>query len=66
MSYLEGAEVSYGTSGSVRLDVAQYGANGELQAGFDLNAGSATLTPARIQQFQQAVGNPIPVGVIRP
>lgn len=66
VSYLNGAEVPYGTPGSVRIDVGQYGANGQIQAVFDLKTGNATLTPARIQQIQQAVGSQVPVTIIRP
>jgi hypothetical protein len=66
VSYLNGAEVPYGTAGSVRIDVGQYGANGQIQSVFDLKTGSATLTPARIQQIQQAVGSPVPVTIVRP
>jgi len=66
VSYLNGAEVPYGTPGSVRIDVGQYGANGQIQEVFDLKTGSATLTPARIQQIQQAVGSQVPVTIIRP
>jgi len=66
MSYLNGAEVPYGTPGSIRIDVGQYSANGQIQSVFDLKTGSATLTAARIQQIQQAVGSQVPVIVIRP
>jgi hypothetical protein len=66
ISYLNGAEVPYGTPGSVRIDVGQYGANGQIQAVFDLKTGGASLTPARIQQIQQAVGSGVPVTIIRP
>ena len=66
VSYLNGAEVPYGTPGSFRIDVGQYGANGQIQSVFDLKTGSATLTPARIQQIQQAVGSPVPVTKVRP
>lgn len=65
-NYLDGAEVPYGTPGSIRIDVGQYDANGQIQAVFDLKTGSATLTPARIQQIQQAVGGQAPVTIIRP
>jgi RHS repeat-associated protein len=66
VSYLNGAEVPYGTQGSVRIDVGQYSADGQIQAVFDLKTGSATLTPARIQQIQQAVGSQVPVTIVRP
>jgi hypothetical protein len=66
VSYINGVEVPYGTSGSVRIDVGQFDANGQIQAVFDLKTGSATLTPARIQQIQQAVGSQVPVTMIRP
>lgn len=66
-SYLIGLPVPRGTSGSVRLDVV----NGPLNAPtsvFDLKTGSATLTPARIQQIQSHIpgGNSVPVFGVRP
>ncbi len=66
VSYLNGAEVPYGTPGSIRIDVGQYSTSGQIEAVFDLKTGSATLTPARIQQIQQAVGSQVPVTMVRP
>ncbi len=67
ISYLNGVRVNYGTPGSVRLDVV----NGPLNAPvsiFDLKTGSATLTPARIQQIQSHIpgGANVPVFQVRP
>lgn len=50
-SCLNGAPVGYGTPGSIRIDVGE-GTVDSPTAIFDLKAGSATLTPARIVQFQ--------------
>ncbi|MBI4604274.1 MAG: RHS repeat protein [Planctomycetes bacterium] len=67
ISYLNGQIVPRGTPGSVRLDVV----NGPLNAPvsiFDLKTGSATLTPARIQQIQSHIpgGANVPVFEVRP
>jgi hypothetical protein len=67
ISYLNGQVVTRGTPGSVRLDVV----NGPLNAPvsiFDLKTGSATLTPARIQQIQSHIpgGANVPVFPVRP
>lgn len=67
ISYLNGTVVPRGTAGSVRLDVV----NGPLNAPvsiFDLKTGSATLTPARIQQIQSHIpgGANVPVFPVRP
>jgi hypothetical protein len=67
ISYLNGNVVLRGTPGSVRLDVV----NGPLNAPvsiFDLKTGSATLTPARIQQIQSHIpgGANVPVFPVRP
>jgi len=66
VSYLNGRVVPRGTPGSVRLDVVE----GPLTAPmtiYDLKTGSATLTPARIQQIQQHIpgGANVPVIEIR-
>jgi len=66
VSYLNGRVVPRGTAGSVRLDVVE----GPLTAPtaiFDLKTGSATLTPARVQQIQQHIpgGATVPVLEIR-
>jgi hypothetical protein len=52
VSYLNGVEVERGTPGSVRLDVVEFGPDGQINAVYDLKTGSATLTLARIQQIQ--------------
>ena len=65
VSYVNGVEVPYGTPGSVRIDVGHFDAAGQIQGVFDLKTGSATLTPARTQQIQQAVGSQVPVKEIR-
>ncbi len=67
ISYLNGQVVRRGTASSVRLDVV----NGPLNAPvsiFDLKTGSATLTPARIQQIQSHIpgGANVPVFPVRP
>ena len=67
VSYLNGQIVPYGTKGSVRLDVVNGPVNSP-NAVYDLKTGSATLTPARIQQIQSHLpgGNAVPVMEIRP
>jgi hypothetical protein len=65
-SYLNGSLVPRGTPGSVRLDVVQ-GPLDNPTAVFDLKTGSATLTPARIQQIQSHLpDNSVPVFQIKP
>jgi hypothetical protein len=66
VSYLNGQVVPRGTPGSVRLDVVE-GPLTAPSAGFDLKTGGATLTPTRIQQFQQHIpGGPnVPIIEIR-
>lgn len=67
-SYLNGEVVSRGTRGSVRADVIEGPLNSPT-AIYDLKTGSATLTPARIQQLQQHIlGGPssVPILEIRP
>jgi len=67
VSYLNGKVVAYGTPGSVRLDVVQYDAKGNIMAIYDLKTGSATLTSSRITEIQSAVGNSsVPVIEIKP
>jgi hypothetical protein len=69
VSYLNGKEVDYGTPGSVRLDVVEYNANGNITGVYDLKTGSATLTPARIEQIQSnlpGAGGGVPVTEVRP
>ncbi len=66
-SYLNGAPVQYGTPGSIRIDVGE-GTIDAPTAVYDLKTGSATLTPARIQQIQLHLpgGSSIPVYEVRP
>jgi hypothetical protein len=67
VSYLNGLVVLRGTAGSVRLDVVE-GPLDAPTAVYDLKTGSATLSPARIQQIQAHVpgGNNVPVLLVRP
>lgn len=44
VSFLNGAEVEYGKTGSVRLDVVLFGENGEIICAWDLKTGKASLT----------------------
>lgn len=67
ISYKNGVQVPYGTAGSIRADVVE----GPLHAPtavYDLKTGSATLTPARIQQIQSHLpgGSNVPVQEIKP
>ncbi len=66
-SYLKGIPVDYGTSGSVRVDVAE-GTVLNPTAIFDLKTGAAVLTPARILQIQSHLpeGARVPVYEVRP
>jgi hypothetical protein len=66
-SYLNGNLVPRGTPGSVRLDVVEGPLNNPT-AIYDLKTGSATLTPARIQQIQSHLpgGSSVPVTEVRP
>ena len=66
VSFLNGRIVEYGTPGSVRVDAVWFAPNNEVFTVFDLKTGSATLTPQRILQIQQQVGNPVPVIPLRP
>ena len=66
VSYLNGMEVHYGTAGSVRLDIVEYGPQGQVVRVFDLKTGTATLTAQRIAQIQLHVGAAVPVVEIRP
>ena len=68
VSYKDGEVVPYGTRGSVRLDVVE-GDLQEPQAAYDLENGTATLTPARIAQIQANLPpgyRDIPIIEIRP
>jgi RHS repeat-associated protein len=66
VSSLNGRVVPRGTPGSVRLDVVEGPLTGPT-AVYDLKTGSATLTPARIQQIQRHIpgGGNVPVIEIR-
>ena len=66
VSYLRGAVVPRGTSGSVRLDVVEGPLNAPTSI-FDLKTGTATLTPARVLQIQGNVpgGSSVPVIEVR-
>lgn len=69
VSYFNGVEVKYGTPGSVRLDVAEYGADGYIKAVYDLKTGSSSLTEARISQIRSQLpggGAGVPVQEVRP
>ena len=65
-TYLNGRVVSYGTKGGVRVDVIETLPDGIINV-YDLKTGSATLTPDRITQIQNAVNplNPDSVNVIQ-
>jgi hypothetical protein len=67
VSYLNGAEVKYGTPGSVRVD-AIYGPRDKPLAIYDLKTGGASLTQRRIQQIQSHIpgGSSVPVTEVRP
>jgi len=67
VSYLNGRVVPYGTRGSVRLDVVEGPLNAPT-AIFDFKTGSATLSPARINQIRSHLpggGGNVPVLEIR-
>jgi uncharacterized protein RhaS with RHS repeats len=66
-SYLNGVPVPYGTPGSIRIDVG-VGTVDNPSAVYDLKTGSATLTPARIQQIQAQLpgGSSVPAFTVRP
>jgi hypothetical protein len=68
VSYLDGRIVSYGTRGSVRLDVVE-GDPLEPTAAYDLKTGSAAMTPSRIAEIQANLPpgyQDIPVSEVRP
>ncbi len=73
VSYLNGQTRPFGTPGSVRLDVVEGPLNAPKTV-YDLKTGSATLTPARIQQIRSHLPNqgllsnrqPIPIIEIEP
>ncbi|WP_289299236.1 RHS repeat-associated core domain-containing protein, partial [Xylanibacter rodentium] len=64
---IHGREVARGTSGSIRLDVVEYSANGTIVAVYDLKTGGAYLSDKRIAQIRQYLGMPdLPVIEIHP
>ena len=65
VSYKNGAEVKYGTKGSVRFDVVVYDAFGKPICAYDYKTGSATLTEIRIKYMQDISGLDIPIYEIR-
>ncbi len=68
-SFLNGRAVRYGTAGSVRLDVVEYGLDGTIKAVYDLKTGTASLLSQRIQQILSHLpggGVGVPVIEIRP
>ena len=66
VSFLNGEEVKYGTKGSIRFDVVEYDAKGDVVAAYDLKTGSASLTPERIAEMRKHVGSDIPIFEIKP
>lgn len=67
VSYLNGRVVPYGTRGAVRLDVVEGPLNAPT-AVFDFKTGSATLSPARINQIRGHLpggGSNVPILEIR-
>jgi RHS repeat-associated protein len=67
VSYKGGVQVPYGTPGSIRVDVVEGPLNAPT-AVYDLKTGSATLSPARVEQIQSHLpgGSNVPVQEIRP
>jgi RHS repeat-associated protein len=67
VSYLNCVPVKYGTPNSVRLDAVEGSITQPITI-YDLKTGSATLTPARIQQIQTNVpgGASVPIREVRP
>ncbi len=65
VSFLNGSEVSYGTKGSIRFDVMQFGADGIPIAAWDFKTGAAVLTEYRIAQMQAQSGLNIPIFMIK-
>ena len=65
VSYINGQEVPYGTKGSIRFDVIQFGPDGTPVAAWDLKTGAAVLTESRIEQMQAQSGLNIPIYMIK-
>ena len=65
VSYVNGTQKPYGTSGSIRFDVALVDVNGYPIAAWDLKTGTATLSPTRIAQMQSRSGLYIPIYLVR-
>ncbi len=65
VSYLNGAEVPYGTKGSVRFDVIQFNDFNQPIAAWDFKTGNATLTAARIAAMLTQSGLDIPIYMIK-
>lgn len=65
VSYKNASIVPYGTKGSIRFDVLQYGSGGTPIAAWDFKTGSAELTTSRIEQMQTKSGLFIPIKVVK-
>ncbi len=65
VSYLNQAEVPYGTKGSARFDALLYDAGGNPIAAWDLKTGVAVLTQSRIEYMQRQSGLQIPIFMIK-
>lgn len=69
VSFKNGAEVRRGTRGSVRMDVIEVDASGNVLAVYDLKTGSAVLTSARIARIRSHLppcSANVPIKEIRP
>lgn len=68
VSFLAKEEVKWGTPGSVRVDVVQYGPGGEILSIFDLKTGGAVLTPQRAEEILSNLPGTqnVPIIMIRP
>jgi hypothetical protein len=69
ISYKLGEVVDYVTSGSVRLDVAEFDAHAVLQTIYDLKTGLANMSLQRIAQIRAnlpTVSTNVPIQVVRP
>ena len=67
VSYMNGQVVSYGTKGSIRVDVVEGSADAP-SAAYDLKTGGAKLTPPRTAEIQSHVpgGTNVPVKEVKP
>lgn len=54
------------TKGSIRFDVVEYDAKGNVVAAYDLKTGSASLTEERIAEMRKHIGSDIPIFEIKP